>query len=186
MAVVGSQAEYARHRSVSKKTITIWKQQGRLVLADGLVDFDASDKALADCGRPHQAGVTSEPLPEPTKVTTLASLQEKAETEVYDRGNAPHSQTEAERIKENYLALLRQLEYDTKSAAVIPVQDNVRLWTAACARLRTRLLAIPAEQAPMLHRLKTVAEVQDALLAIITEALEELSRDGLGPAPPAQ
>ena len=49
---------------------------------------------------------------------------------------------------------------------------------AEYAQVRTRMLAIPAEQAPRLHRLKTVNEIQDALMAIIVEALEGLTGDG--------
>jgi hypothetical protein len=90
---------------------------------------------------------------------------------------ATHSHAEAERIKENYLALLRQLEYDTKSGTVVLVPDVARVIGEEYARVRSRLLAIPAEQAPGLHRLKTVAEMEGALREIITEALEELTRD---------
>lgn len=88
---------------------------------------------------------------------------------------APYDRLEAERIKENYLALLRQLEYDQKSGAVVAVADVAGAVGKQFARVRTRLLAIPAEQAPRLHRLKTVPEVQDALQDVITQALEELS-----------
>ena len=43
-----SQAEYARLRGVAKKTATIWKQKGFLILtADGGVDVEASDAKLA-------------------------------------------------------------------------------------------------------------------------------------------
>jgi hypothetical protein len=45
------------------------------------------------------------------------------------------------------------------------------------AKVRTRLLSIPSELAPRIHRLKTVAEVQDALRDGITEALEDLTND---------
>jgi hypothetical protein len=95
--------------------------------------------------------------------------------------DARYSQAEAERVKENYLALLRQLEYDLNSGLVVPVEDVAAVVDADYAKVRTRLLAIPSEQAPRLHRLRTVAELQDALLAIIIEALEELSRGGDGP-----
>jgi hypothetical protein len=44
--------------------------------------------------------------------------------------------------------------------------------------VRTRLLSIPAEHAPRIHRMKTVTEVQDILQELITEALEELTKDG--------
>ena len=53
-------------------------------------------------------------------------------------------QVEAERVKENYLALLRQLEYDTKSGAVVLVEDVTKAVAAEYAKVRTRLLAIPA------------------------------------------
>lgn len=42
----GSQAAYARHREVSKQTVTDWKSMGLVVFAeDGKVDFDATDEA---------------------------------------------------------------------------------------------------------------------------------------------
>ena len=43
--------------------------------------------------------------------------------------------------------------------------------------MRTRLLRIASEVAPKLHRMKTVAEVQDALSRAITEALEDLTKE---------
>jgi hypothetical protein len=92
-------------------------------------------------------------------------------------GGAPFSHPEAERIKENYIALLRQLEFDTKSGAVVLVADVAKAVGAEYAKVRTRLLSIPAEQAPRIQRLKTVAEVEDTLRSIITEALEELTMD---------
>ena len=93
---------------------------------------------------------------------------------------ATMSQAEAERLKENFLALLRQLEYDTKSGAVVEVARVATAVGSIFAKVRTRILAIPAEQAPALHRCATVAEVQALLLRIVTEALEELTLDGIG------
>ncbi len=96
---------------------------------------------------------------------------------LFKAGDVPMvSLAEAERIKENYLALLRELEYDQKSGLVVRIEDVTAEVGKKFATVRTRLLAIPAEQAPRLHRLKTVAEVQDALQDIITRALEELTR----------
>ncbi len=43
-----TQAAVARWHGVSKKTVTIWKQQGRLVLVGALVDVAASDARLQD------------------------------------------------------------------------------------------------------------------------------------------
>lgn len=54
-----TQAEFARYRQVSRKTVSVWKAQGYLVLfPTGKVDVRASDKKLA--GRPdvNRGGVT--------------------------------------------------------------------------------------------------------------------------------
>lgn len=89
-------------------------------------------------------------------------------------GGAPHSLAEAERIKENYLAELRRLEFEQKSGALVTASDVAKLVGEDYAAVRKRLLAIPAERAPALYRLGTVAEVEDALRGFLTEALEEL------------
>ncbi len=85
---------------------------------------------------------------------------------------------EAERLKEIYLARLRKLEYDTKSGLVVLVAEVAGEVARVFATVRTRLLAIPAEQAPRLHRCGSVLELRDALAELMGEALEELSRDG--------
>ena len=118
------------------------------------------------CEKPYEA----QPLDAPGEGSTAADIERFIESKF-----PMLSQAEAEKMKENYLALLRQLEYDQKSGLVVRIEDVVAEVAKKFATVRTRLLAIPAEQAPKLHRLKTVAEVQDALQEIITRALEELT-----------
>ena len=103
---------------------------------------------------------------------------EDAVVRILSANGADWDINEAKRIKENYLALLNQLEYDQKSGQVAAVADVVKAVGEEYAKVRTRLLSIPSEQAPRLHRLKTVSEVQSALREMITAALEELTRDG--------
>ncbi|AQS88260.1 hypothetical protein AA101099_1785 [Neoasaia chiangmaiensis NBRC 101099] len=81
-------------------------------------------------------------------------------------------------LKENFAARLKQLEYDQKAGKVVDVALIAKKVGEEYARVRTRLLAIPAEQAPTLHRFKTVTELQDRLLNLIIRALEELTADG--------
>ena len=45
-----TQAAFARRHGVSRKTVTVWKQQGRLVLVGSLVDVAASDARLQGSG----------------------------------------------------------------------------------------------------------------------------------------
>ena len=85
---------------------------------------------------------------------------------------------EAERLKEQSLARLRQLEYDARSGQVVRVEDVAGQVGALFATVRTRLLAMPAEQAPRLHRCKGPAEIQAVLAELISEVLQELAADG--------
>lgn len=92
-------------------------------------------------------------------------------------GKAAMSYNDARKMRENYEALLKKIKYDAEIGALVPVSEVSRLVGEEYAKIRTRLLAIPAEQSPRLKRCKTVAEVQDVLSQIITDALEELSAD---------
>jgi hypothetical protein len=54
---VVSQAEFARLRGVSRKTVTLWKRQERLLLtSDGMVDVAASDELLAQRAATYRGG----------------------------------------------------------------------------------------------------------------------------------
>ena len=191
-----SQAEFGRLMGVSRKTITDWKSKGRIVMLGDLVDREASLGKLADAGNVRARAVTSPapagpagntegntPAPPPARPgrPRRETPAEAAERIVLNAGGLL-SEADAQTLKENYLARLRQLEYDTKAGQVVLIRDVVEAVGTEYARVRTRLLAIPAEQAPRLAQLKTVPEIQDALMRMIVEALEELTRDGDGPA----
>ena len=51
-----SQADYARRRGVSEAMITKYKDQGRLVMEDNLVDVEESDKRIAATMDPARGG----------------------------------------------------------------------------------------------------------------------------------
>lgn len=161
---------------ISHVAIAKAKKTGRLpTLPDGSIDRDALlawDKQRSPPRGGNRATVTAPPAALPDETPAQAVSRIIAET-----GVPTHERAEAERIRENYNALLRQLEYDTKSGVVVVASEVAALVGAEYAQLRTKLLAIPSERAPQLHRLKTVTEVQDALLAVIIEALEALTRD---------
>ena len=181
-----SQAEYARLRGVSKKTVTKWKQEGKLVLAGDGIDVEASDAYLKKYRRDglkgnakgNDLGNEGNALPSALPVIAAGETGEQAAIRILTTEGADMTLEEARRVKENYLALLGQLEYDQKSGLVVLVADVAQAVGSEYAKVRTRLLSIPAEQAPRIHRLKTVTEVQDALQELITDALEELTKDG--------
>ena len=119
------------------------------------------------------------PTPSPIR-STRRILRAKEGKKPLSRETKTAQNQKAKRVKENYLALREQLEYDRESRLVVAVEDVTRAVGEEYAKVRTRLLAIPSENAPRIHRLKTVLEVQDAMYGLIVEALEELTRDGEG------
>lgn len=174
MATV-NQAEFARLSGVTRNTVTKWKTRGWLVLQGDRVDVDASNARLKKYrrdGLPKGSEVTPKVTPRVTRKRG-ETLNQAAER-IALRG-APYDIDEARRIKENYLALLNQLEYDERSGAVVAVQDVAGVLSQQLSRVRTRLLAIPSECATRVLALKTAPEVQEALRAAVVEALEELT-----------
>lgn len=73
---MASQSEYAAHRGVSRKTVTVWKQRGLLVLnADGSVNAAKTDAFIANHGGnitplPSRANVLPRVPADVPKVTT--------------------------------------------------------------------------------------------------------------------
>jgi phage terminase Nu1 subunit (DNA packaging protein) len=188
MALI-NQAKFAEMHGVSRKTVTGWKTRGWLVLEGGQVDVDASN-ALLIKHRPGGVQVVTQPAPgnksgntgnRPARVTVEddESLEEAA-LRVAETSGEVKTLDEARLMKEKYLAYLNRLQYDKESGLVVEAAQVAAAVGAEYAKVRTRLLSIPAEQAPYLHRLKTVTEVQDALQQMITDALEELTIDGDG------
>lgn len=90
----------------------------------------------------------------------------------------PTSFDRALQLKETYLGRLKQLEYDQKAGRVVVAEDVAKAVGAEYARVRTRLLSIPAERAPEIHRQRSVREVEALLRSVIVEALGELTLDG--------
>jgi hypothetical protein len=191
------QSAFAELHGVSRKTVTKWKERGWLVFAGDEVDVDASNANLKRYRRDGIASVTQSvtqdgkvTTPRPAKKTVTPSDAEvtvrpdetpaDAAGRILAATGTELDYDEARCMKENYLALLNQLEYDQKSGLVVAVADVAKAVGEEYAKVRTKLLAIPAEQAPLIHRLRTVLEVQDALQEMIVHALEELTRDGVG------
>lgn len=177
--------EFAKRSGLDDKQVRRGIESGRLSkLEDGTLDPALVETEWRKPARTRADNASDVRTPmsapeEPPAVSARdAETPAQAAERIITENGAPYTVVEAERIKENYIALLRQLEYDIKSGAVVSVADVVKAISEQFAQVRTRLLAIPAEQAPRLHRLKTVAEVQDDLMSIIVEALEGLTRDG--------
>lgn len=189
------QSEFAALHGVSRKTVTKWKERGWLVFAGDQVDAEASNALVkkyrvAGADSVTQAAQGNNQGNKPTRPRRAVTPKD-AEVTIGDGETAGQAverillalgadmdMDEAKRVKENYLALQAQLEYDQAAGLVVAVADVAQAVAEEYAKVRTRLLAIPSEHAPRIQRLRSVQEVQDALHAVIVEALEELTRDG--------
>ncbi|HIC7208557.1 hypothetical protein [Burkholderia stabilis] len=192
-----NQSEFAALHNVSRKTVTKWKERGWLVFAGDEVDVEASNARLK---RYRSAGIESVTQAAQGNTQGNKAIRARKRVTSHDEEVTIHEGEsgaqaavrllvasgadmdieEAKRVKENYLALREQLEYDRDAGLVVEVADVAKAVGDEYAKVRTKLLSIPSEHAPRIHRLKSVQEVQDVLHSIIVEALEELTRDGDG------
>src|SRR5688500_6972656 len=167
--VFTNQRGYAVHRGVSAKEVTLWKQKGLLVFTkDGKVDQEASDFRMAQHGKKFRG----------QEVPIDKSAEDIAHQIVNIEGDAPHSKAEAERIKENYLALLRQIEYDREKQKVVPISEVVQAIADEYAKVRGRLLNISSRVSPRAAVLRTPELVKALIDEEVTLALDELTLDG--------
>jgi phage terminase Nu1 subunit (DNA packaging protein) len=179
-----NQATFAKLHGVSRNTVTKWKMRGWLTFAGGFVDVDASNATLEKYRRKGVTQVTrsgdrlSTDVPSAVILSPAAMVDEPS-SHVVERIalSAEHSLDEARRIKENYLALLYALHYEQESATVVLVEDAAAVVETSYAKVRSRLLAIPAQHAKRIHQLTTAVEVKDALWEVITRALRDLVQE---------
>jgi hypothetical protein len=184
MAETLSQADFARRVGLTTGRISQLKKQGLIAMSDdGRVLVEETEWRLADRPKNYRGGVTkpvaaaaapaiSRPSPRPDE-----SPAEAAERIVVREGGAPYDHAEAVRIKENYLALLRQLEFDLKSGAVVPIDVVIAVLVDQLARVRNKVLSIGVRAAPRAAVLRSAEEVKALLDTEIGQALEELTLD---------
>lgn len=189
-----TQAEFARMKGVSRKTVTKWKDKGLVSMTpDGLVKIEESEWLLAERSPNYRGGtakvqavapaarpapnIPARPAP---KIEPDETPEEAAERIVVEEGRAPYKLAEAVRIKENYLALLRQLEFDVKSGAVVPIDTVLAGIVEQFSRVRNKMLNLATRVAPRAAVLRTAEEVRALVEAEVTLVLQELTLDGQG------
>lgn len=186
MAEVETQSAFARRRGVAKSMVSKWKAAGLLSMtAEGLVEVEESEWRLADRPGQYRGGKTKPPRPDPQpaaepELAAGETPEDAAERIVLQEGRAPYAHAEATRIKENYLALLRQLEFDQKSGAVVPIDAVVAGVVEQYAKVRNKLLNIPTRVAPRAAVLRSAEEVRALIEAEVNLVLQELTLDGDG------
>jgi len=171
--------EFAKLAGCDPKVVTRKLQSGHLPrLPSGKLDPRHADMDW-------RAGVIPLPAEVSTPVHTVDTVDSETPEEAASRiiiaeGRAPHSKAEAERIKENYLALLRQLEYDRAAGSVAEIDDVVEAVVGEYATVRNKLLGIGSRVAHRISVMKSPEEVKALIDREVAQVLEELSLDGHG------
>lgn len=177
-----TQAEFARHRGVSRKTITHWKQRGLVVLVDGgAVDVAASEARLAERPECYRGGeVTALPAGEVTPPGNSPPVDPPARVTPLPEASGPlpddpstWTTAEAQRAKEQALARRQRRADALEDGRLVEIDAVATLVEAEYSVVRNRLLAIPGKVAAHLVGL-TVERIIAALQEEIAEALHEL------------
>src|SRR4051794_24306668 len=104
---------FATKHDVTRQTASAWRKAGLVVPATGPVDVAASEANLKTRSKTRRGGTTKGPVAD--------DVVDAAAAQVLRESGAPYSKHEAERIKENYIAKIRQLEYERDSLTVIEI-----------------------------------------------------------------
>lgn len=183
--------EFARQAGCDEKQVRRAIEKGLISKGDdGLL---SPDDVAGQWRKPNRRGVVKIANAGADKVRTTRNVRTTADNAKLSALDDETPEEAAERIvteagdllplakalelKENYLARHQQLSYDLKAGSVVMVSEVAKAVGTEYATVRTKLLAIPAERAPALHRLRTVVEVEDLLRSVISEALGGLTLD---------
>jgi hypothetical protein len=176
-----TKADYARRHGVSRPAVQKWEKAGWLALVDGKVDVEASDAKLAKYRDSKDGRATvGKRKPAASKPATVNALdgespQQAAERIVRTLG-ADMPIEEAKRLKENYLALVLQLEYQQKDGALVDLSLAEQVLFEATRGARDAWLNFPTKVGPQLAaQLGLEADkVTEALSAYVHKQIAEL------------
>lgn len=155
-----TQAEFARILGVVRSRVSAYKDAGRLVMVDNLVDVAASRARIAETRHsPHDG-------------------QGKADIGK-DDGSAgdgpPVRRIDAQARKDHLAAELLQIDLDERRRKLVKADDVVAAVTDAVTVFRTRLEALPGVLAPQLAAAPDEQVVRAILAGAIEAALADLA-----------
>ncbi len=161
-----SRAEFAKLRRVSRKTVTVWRQRGYVVLAaNGLIDVSTTN-ALLDARLPVYRGGVAKPNPNAKSASRRQSVP---------CAKGVWTLAEAQRRKENAAARLRQLDYERLVAQYVPASDAIVALKVIRETIRERLMRIGGDAAPRLLNQRSAEEVKRIIDEVVHRALSDLS-----------
>ncbi|MFV4846633.1 hypothetical protein ACNJKD_09805 [Edwardsiella tarda] len=156
-----NQSDFARLHGVSRKTVTMWKSRGWLIMSGDDIDVAASNEQLAkyrkSVNRPDKQKTSA---PEKKKADRMLPVRDPPEEsdqspeglarEFLLENGAELSLDEARRVKENYLALLTKLDFQQKDGQLIEMAAAEEVLFNAFRQQRDAWLNWPSRVAPLM------------------------------------
>ena len=152
-----TQAEFSKLMNVSRKTVTVWKQDGRLVMDGNKVNVEASKRLIEQTGgtRPD-----------------VAERHAAARSQVESAEKIGNSLQAARAVKEKYSALKAKAEYETLIGDLVPREDVDAAMRFIGGAVRAALDVLPDQTAPLVAPITSLAECHETLTDACREALQ--------------
>jgi hypothetical protein len=171
-----SQAEYARLRGVTPGAVTQWLRKGRIELVEGKVDVELADRALTERAQVYRGGQ----IGGGGRRSKTAQIQELAgevvSPPVLKPGESANMGTSrAIALKEAYIALLKQCEYDERVGNVVLVEDVARELAAEYAAVKNLVMGMASKLAPRVVACRTPSEAEAVIRTECEHVLLTLS-----------
>ncbi|MCA8045488.1 helix-turn-helix domain-containing protein [Burkholderia arboris] len=158
-----NQSEFAALHGVSRKTVTKWKERGWLVFDGDDVNVDASNKLLKRYRRDGVPDVTQSVTHTP-KGNKRQSVTQAAKGVTLEAGESAGDAAnrilssgvelldfdDARCLKENYLGLMAQLEYERKSGSLVELDTATAILFEEFRAQRDAWLNWPTRVGPIL------------------------------------
>lgn len=156
-----NQSDFARLHGVSRKTVTMWKSRGWLIMSGDDIDVAASNAQLEKYRKSvNRSDKQKTSAPEKKKADRVLSAWEQPEEcdssleglarDFLLENGAELSLDEARRVKENYLALLTKLEFQQKDGQLIEMAAAEEVLFNAFRQQRDAWLNWPSRVAPLM------------------------------------
>lgn len=179
---LASLAEFGALYGVTKQAVAKWKAKGFLVVTDGKIAVEASRKRLNESGvnpstEASTPASTAAPPPTASSPPDIDRLMEDADAFIKDVLAGRYATfADAERIKENALALKHVLDGRQKAGALVEIETAEKVLFEQFRSLRDSWMNWPARVGPLIAAdLGAEAdEVTEALTRHVQKHLAEL------------
>lgn len=171
-----TQADFARHRGVSRKTVTVLKQDDCLVMVDGLVDVAASDYLIEQRGRLRNASPPAS-IAEPSPPSAPDGGSPMSADEFADRvlGGVAVDRKTAEQFKEGALALKGLLAAQREAGAIVDIEVAETVIFETFRGIRDSWLNWPSRVGPLIAA--DLGLEPERLVRVLTEHVNRHLRD---------